>query len=64
MVIKARYVDGKFIPLGDNDLGNIDSGEVVELDVTSKKDEIKWKGALKHIKKSSVELQHEIKNIW
>jgi len=64
MTIKPRYIDRKFIPLEDKNLENINSGEIVELQIIPKEEKISWKGALKHIKKGSVELQHEIKNRW
>ncbi|GEM_PF-2147673 len=60
MKIKAKYDDGKFIPLDDVDL---EKGEIVELNI-SEKDDFSWKGALKDLNKSSVELQHEIKRDW
>ncbi len=60
MKIKAKYDDGKFIPLDDVDL---EKGEIVELNI-SEKDDFSWKGSLKDLNKSSVELQHEIKRDW
>jgi|TARA_B100001971_G_C18094530_1_gene485340 predicted DNA-binding antitoxin AbrB/MazE fold protein len=62
MVIKAKYEDGKFIPMKESRLDNIESGDIIELQIISRVEEITWKGALNHIKKNSVELQHEIKN--
>ncbi|MAH07407.1 hypothetical protein CMI38_04115 [Candidatus Pacearchaeota archaeon] len=64
MEIKAKYEDGKFVPIEGTEFKNIDSGDVVELQIIPNKEKIIWKGALKHIKKSSIELQHEIKDHW
>ncbi len=64
MVIKAKFEEGHFVPLDKEELEHLDSGEIVEIEIISDEEEFRWKGALKHIKKSSVELQHEIKNVW
>lgn len=60
MPILAEYKEGKFIPLEKVSLSN---GEIVELNLVTKK-RFLWRGALKSIKSTSVELQHKIKNIW
>tara|TARA_Y100000310_G_C19977623_1_gene488298 strand:+ start:63 stop:251 length:189 start_codon:yes stop_codon:yes gene_type:complete len=62
MKIKARYEDGKFVPMEETVLKNIDNGEVVELQLSD--DRIIWSGALKDMAISSVELQHQIKDKW
>lgn len=60
MEIKAKFQDGHFVPLNKVELTN---GEVVELNLIPKK-QFEWKGALKNIKITSVELQHKIKEMW
>ena len=60
MHIKAKFQDGYLIPLEKIKLND---GELVELDLVSKK-KFSWKGALKNIKSTSVELQHNIKGKW
>lgn len=60
MGIKARFENGCFVPLDEVSLSN---GEIVELDLIQKKKFV-WKGALKNIKTTSVELQHKIKEVW
>ena len=60
MHIKAKFQDGYFVPLKKVKLSN---GEIVELDLVPKK-KLSWKGALKNIKLTSVELQHKIKEKW
>ena len=59
MPILAEYKEGKFIPLKKVKLNE---GDLVELDLLPK--QFSWKGALKSIKISSVELQHKIKEMW
>ena len=60
MPILAEYKEGKLIPLEKIKLNN---GEIVELDLLPKK-QFSWKGALRDIKSTSVELQHKIKEMW
>ena len=60
MHIKAKFQDGHFVPLEKIKLSN---GEIVELDLMQKKN-FSWKGALRNIKSTSVELQHNIKEKW
>ena len=60
MPILAEYKEGKFIPLEKIKLSN---GDIVELNLLPKK-QFSWKGALKSIKITSVELQHKIKEMW
>lgn len=60
MHIKARFENGHFVPLDKVKLNN---GELVELDLVQKK-RFLWRGALKNIKSTSVELQHKIKEQW
>ena len=60
MQIKAKFQDGYFIPLRRIKLND---GEIVELDLVPQK-KFSWKGALKNIKSTSVELQHKIKESW
>ncbi len=65
MTIKAKFEKGHFVPLDQHEINNLDSGNIVEIEIISEEEEkFKWKGALKHLKKGSVELQHEIKNAW
>ena len=60
MYIKAKFKDGCFVPLEKVQLKN---GDIVELDLAPQK-KFSWKGALKNIKSTSVELQHKIKELW
>ena len=60
MEIKAKFENGHFVPL---DKVKLSDGEVVELNLIRKKT-FSWKGALKNIKSTSVELQHKIKEMW
>ena len=60
MHIKAKFQDGHLVPLGKVKLNN---GEIVELDLVPQK-KFSWKGALKNIKSTSVDLQHKIKEKW
>lgn len=65
MVIKAKFENGHFVPLDWYEVNDLDSGNIVEIEIISDEEEkFKWKGSLKHIKKTSVELQHEIKSAW
>ncbi len=60
MEIKAKFQKGHFVPL---DQVRLKEGEIVELSLMPKK-QFLWKGALKNIKATSVELQHKIKDMW
>ena len=60
MAIKARYEKGHLIPIGKTDL---ESGEIVELRIIKRK-RTAWKGALKRLNISSVDLQHKTKKVW
>ena len=60
MPILAEYKEGKLVPLEKIKLNN---GEIVELNLLPKK-QFSWKGALRDIKSTSVELQHKIKEMW
>ena len=60
MEIRAKFENGHFVPLKKVKLNN---GEIVELNLVPKK-KLSWKGALKDIKTTSVELQHKIKESW
>lgn len=60
MPILAEYKEGKFIPLKKVKLND---GQIVEIDLVPKK-QFSWKGALKNIKATSIELQHKIKEAW
>ena len=60
MEIKAKFENGHFIPL---DKIKLNEGEIVELNLIPKK-QFLWRGALKNIKTTSVELQHKIKELW
>ncbi len=54
-------MNGRFVPINKV---NFEDGEVIDIEVVSrKKRAFSWRGALKHIKKS-VDLQHEIKKEW
>ena len=60
MIIKAKFENGVLIPQTTLDLKE---GE--ELEVIIKPQIEKWVGVLRNLKlESSVELQHEIKDIW
>jgi predicted DNA-binding antitoxin AbrB/MazE fold protein len=60
MMIKARYEKGVFVPQTKLDL---EEGDEVEIIV--KPQIASWVGALKGLKpKSSVDLQHDIKDMW
>jgi len=58
MVLKAKIVGGKIIPL-DKNIGDKE-GAIIEVEIIPQKKQFSWRGALNHIKKSSVELQHSI----
>lgn len=60
MEIKAKFENGYFMPLENVELNN---GEIVDLNIVTKKNFF-WRGALKHIKTTSIELQHKIKDLW
>ena len=60
MEIKAKFENGFFVPLNKVKLND---GEIVELNLIQKK-QFSWRGALKNIKVTSVELQHKISEIW
>ena len=62
MVIKSMFKNGSFRPI-DKIEKDFKEGDVVEIDVRKKK-EFSWRGALRKTKKSSVELQHKIKDMW
>ncbi len=58
--IKVKYENGKFVPLEKVDL---EEGEVIEIEMIPKKRmNFKWRGALKDLKMTSVELQHKLKD--
>lgn len=60
MQIKAKFKNGHFVPL---DKIKLNEGEIVELELTPEK-QFLWRGALKKINATSVELQHKIKESW
>ena len=60
MPILAEYKEGKFVPLNKVKLNE---GEIIELELMPKK-QFSWRGALKGIKSTSVELQHKTRDIW
>ena len=60
MPILAEYKEGKFVPLNKVKLNE---GEIIELELMPKK-QFSWRGALKGIKSTSVELQHKIRDTW
>jgi len=60
MEIRAKFENGHFVPLEKVNLSN---GEIIELALVPKK-KFSWRGALKNIKVTSVELQHKIKELW
>lgn len=60
MEIKARFKNGCFVPLNKVRLSE---GEIVEISLIPKK-RFLWKGALRNIKATSVELQHKAKEMW
>ena len=64
MAIKVKFESGHFVPLVEEEVEDLDNGKIIEIEIIKKNKDFSWKGALKHIKKSSVELQHEIKNVW
>lgn len=60
--IKVKFVDGRFVPL---DSVNFKDGEVINIEILQEDTKrLSWRGALKSIKKNSVDVQHEIKNEW
>jgi len=60
--IKARFENGRLVPL---DRVSFKEGDIIEIEVSiPKKERFSWRGALKHIKSSSVELQHKAKDYW
>ena len=60
MEIRAKFENGHFVPLEKVNLSN---GEIIELALVPKK-KFSWRGALKNIKVTSVELQRKIKELW
>ncbi len=63
MTIKVKFEKGHFVPLEEKGIKDFDSGKVIEIEIIQEED-FSWKGALRHIKKSSVEFQHSIKDKW
>ncbi len=63
MTIKAKFEKGHFVPL-EEEIKGLDSGDIVEIEVIQENKSFSWKGALRHIKKNSVEFQHSIKEKW
>ncbi|MBU0976871.1 MAG: DUF104 domain-containing protein [Nanoarchaeota archaeon] len=59
--IKVKFVNGQFVPIDKVDFRD---GEVIDIEIVAKKEPFSWRGALKQIKKKSVELQHDIKDEW
>ena len=60
--IKVRFENGRFVPL---DRVNFKEGEIIEIEIIpSKQRKFGWRGALKDIKMTSVELQHKLKEEW
>jgi hypothetical protein len=59
MSLKARFEDDRFVPL--EEVEGIEEGEVVEIETST---DFSWRGALKDRDIGSVELQHEIKEMW
>lgn len=61
MTIKTKFKNGAFMPL--EKIKEVKEGEIVEIEIKPKR-KFSWRGALKNVKESSVELQHKIKEIW
>lgn len=60
--IKVRFENGRFVPL---DSVSFKEGEIIEIEISiPKKNRFAWRGALKDMNSTSVELQHNIKNHW
>ena len=59
--IKVKFVNGNFVPL---ERVNLKDGAVIEIEIVSEEEPLPWRGALKNIKRKSVDLQHEIKEKW
>lgn len=59
MSLKARFEDDRFVPL--EDVEGVEEGEVVEIEAST---DFSWRGGLKQRDVDSVELQHEIKEMW
>ena len=60
--IKVRFENGKFVPL---EKINLEEGEIIEIEITpEKKEKFSWRGALRDVKLTSVELQHKLKDTW
>jgi hypothetical protein len=59
MSLKAWFEDDRFVPL--EDVEGVEEGEVVEIETST---DFSWRGGLKHRDVDSVELQHEIKEMW
>ncbi len=60
MAVKVRYQEGVLRPL--KEIEKIQEGKVFTIEI--KPDLKNWKGVLKGLKISSVDLQHKIKEIW
>lgn len=64
MAIKVKFENGHFVPLEEKEIKDLDSEKVIEIEIIREDKDFSWKGALKHIKKNSVEFQHSIKDKW
>lgn len=63
MTIKAKFKNGVFEPLEDiSEIKRKYNNKVVEIEIVPKIEEVR--GSLKHLKMTSVELQHKIKELW
>ena len=61
MTIKTKFIDGAFMPL--EKVEEVKEGDVVDIEIKSIK-KFSWRGALKSMKVTSVDLQRNIKEIW
>jgi len=61
MAIKTKFKDGVFMPL--ENVKEVKEGDIVDIEIKSRK-KFSWRGALKSINATSVDLQHNIKEIW
>ncbi len=61
MTITTKFKDGVFMPL--ENVKEVKEGDIVDIEIKSGK-KFSWRGALKSINATSVDLQHNIKEIW
>ena len=65
MAIKVKLRNGVFEPLESIEKVKKEyKDKKIQIEIMPKKNKLSWRGALKNLKISSVELQHKIKDLW